>query len=60
MARILDDAGEWVEMSMKVWNQWVERIRADHRPGSIVPAVQYVGGAETIRYGNDYYRLAPG
>jgi len=60
MASILDDAGEWVEMSMKVWNQWVERIRADHVPGEIVPAVHYVGGAETIRYGNDYYRLPPG
>jgi hypothetical protein len=60
MADILDDAGEWVEMSMKVWNQWVERIRADHVSGTIVPAVHYVGGAETIRYGNDYYRLAPG
>lgn len=60
MASILDDAGEWVEMSMQVWNQWVERIRGDHVPGAIVPAVHYVGGAETIRYGNDYYRLAPG
>jgi hypothetical protein len=60
MASVLDDAAEWVEMSMKVWNQWVERIRADHVPGTIVPAVHYVGGAETIRYGNDYYRLAPG
>jgi hypothetical protein len=60
MAEILDDAGEWVEMSMKVWNQWVERIRADHVEDEIVPAVHYVGGAETIRYGNDYYRLAPG
>ena len=60
MATILDDAGEWVEMSMKVWNQWVERIRVDHVPGAVVPAVHYVGGAETIRYGNDYYRLAPG
>lgn len=60
MASILDDAGEWVEMSMKVWNQWVERIRADHVPGEVVPAVHYVGGAETIRYGNDYYRLPLG
>jgi hypothetical protein len=58
MSAVLDDAGEWVEASMRVWNQWVERIRADHRPGQIVPAVQYVGGAETIRYGNDWYRLA--
>jgi hypothetical protein len=60
MATMLDDAGEWVEMSMKVWNQWVDRIRTDHVPGAVVPAVHYVGGAETIRYGNDYYRLAPG
>jgi hypothetical protein len=59
MAGILDDAGEWVEMSMRIWNQWVDRIRADHVAGAIVPAVHYVGGAETIRYGNDYYRLAP-
>jgi len=60
MASILDEAGEWVEMSMKVWNQWVERIRVDHVPGEVVPAVHYVGGAETIRYGNDYYRLPRG
>lgn len=58
MGAILEDAGQWVEASVRVWNQWVERIRADHRPGEIVPAVQYVGGAETIRYGNDYYRLS--
>jgi len=58
MAEVLDDAGEWVERSASVWNQWVERIRADHRPGQIAPAVKYVGGADTIRYGNDTYRLA--
>ena len=57
MAAILGDAGEWVEVSARLWNQWVERIRADYRPGRIAPAVKYVGGAETIRYGNDYYRL---
>lgn len=60
MAAILDDAGEWVEASARIWSQWVDRIRADHRPGEIVPAIKYVGGAETIRYGNDYYRLEPG
>lgn len=60
MGAILDDAADWVEASVRVWNQWVERIRSDHRPGSIVSAMQYVGGAETIRYGNDAYHVARG
>ena len=58
MGEILGDAGEWVERSVVVWNQWVERIRQDYRPGHVAPALKYVGGADTIRYGNDGYRLA--
>jgi hypothetical protein len=60
MARLLDDAGEWVEVSSRFWQQWVERIRADWRPGEVAPSKKYVGGADTIRYGNDYYRVEPG
>jgi hypothetical protein len=60
MGAILADAGEWVEVSARLWNEWVERIRADYRPGCVAPAVKYVGGADTIRYGNDYYRLGEG
>lgn len=60
MAELLGDIGEWVEVSARLWNQWVERIRSDFRPGHVAPAVKYVGGADTIRYGNDYYRVAEG
>lgn len=57
MAAILDDAGNWVKTSTEFWGEWVPELRANHRPGQIVPAVKYVGGADDIRYGNDYYRL---
>jgi hypothetical protein len=60
MARVLDDAGEWVEVSSAFWQQWVDRIRDDWKPGEIAEAKKYVGGAETIRYGNDYYHVEPG
>ena len=60
VGEVVTDAADWIEASVRVWNQWVERIRADHRPGQVVAAIKLVGGADTIRYGNDYYHLEPG
>jgi hypothetical protein len=59
MADLLDDAGEWVEVSAKFWTQWIEQQRAAHDPNSLKPAARFVGGADDIFYGNDMYRLGP-
>ena len=45
---------------MRFWNEWVEQLRRDHLPGRIAAARRYVGGADDILYGNDWYRLADG
>jgi hypothetical protein len=55
--RILDDAGRWVDETAQFWSQWVPRLRAAHDPGALAPARAYSGGADDIRYGNDYYQL---
>ena len=60
MAGILDDAANWVRTSVDFWGGWIPEIRANYTPGQIVPAMKYVGGADDIRYGNDYYQLAEG
>lgn len=60
MARVLDDAGNWVKTSTDFWGGWVPELRQNHDPDGIAPAIKYVGGADDIRYGNDYYRLEPG
>jgi hypothetical protein len=60
MARILDDAANWVRTSTDFWSGWIPELRANYTPGEIVPAMKYVGGADDIRYGNDYYTLAEG
>jgi hypothetical protein len=60
MARILDDAANWVRTSTDFWGGWVPEIKANYTHGQIVPAIKYVGGADDIRYGNDYYQLAEG
>ncbi len=60
MARILDDAANWVRTSTEFWGTWIPALRAQYMPGEMVPAVRYVGGADDIRYGNDYYRLDEG
>ncbi|MCH2169940.1 DUF1214 domain-containing protein [Myxococcota bacterium] len=60
MAAILDDAANWVQTSLEFWGEWVPELRQNHRPGHAAPAIKYVGGADDIRYGNDYYRLAEG
>jgi len=44
--------------SARVWNEWLEQLRRDWKPGVIAPARKFVGGADDIRYGNDFWRLA--
>jgi len=60
MARILDDAANWVRTSTEFWAGWIPELRTNYSPGEIAPAVKYVGGADDIRYGNDYYQLDRG
>lgn len=57
MAAILDDAGNWVRTSTEFWGEWVPELRRNHVPGELAPTRKYVGGAEDIRYGNDYFYL---
>jgi len=60
VARILDDAANWVSTSTRFWGSWIPELRANHQPGMVRPALKYVGGADDIRYGNDYYQLDAG
>ena len=60
MAHVLDDAANWVRTSVDFWRGWIPELRQNHDPNGIAPAIKYVGGADDIRYGNDYYRLPKG
>ena len=57
MARVLDDAGHFVEMTTRFWSEWVPGMREAHVRGELVPAKMFVGGADDIRYGNDMFQL---
>jgi len=59
MAEMLDDAGEWVEVTAHFWTQWIEQMRGAHDPNALKPAVRFVGGADDIYYGNDMFQLGP-
>jgi hypothetical protein len=59
VTRLLDDAGLWVEQTARIWDEWVRELRAAYRPDVVRPAQLFVGGADDIHYGNDYYRLEP-
>lgn len=58
-ADALDAAGEWIDLTQQVWNEWIEQLRAAHRPGELAAPRGFVGGADAIAYGNDWFRLAP-
>lgn len=58
VAGMLDSATEWIEQTTRFWNEWVAQLQARHERGRLAPARRYVGGADDIYYGNDYYRLA--
>ncbi len=60
VARQLDDAGEWIETSMRIWSEWVRDYRERRKDGMLAPARRYLGGADDILYGNDAYVLPEG
>ncbi len=57
VARRLDDAGHWIDTTMRMWNEWVLDYRQARRDGVLAPAKLFAGGADDIRYGNDGYKL---
>ncbi len=59
-ARMLDDAGRHIAGSAAFWDEWVVALREKYRRDRIAPAEFYVGGADDIAYGNDYYELPDG
>ncbi len=59
-ARILDDAGRHIAGTASFWAEWVVALRQNYKRDEIAPAVFYVGGADDIAYGNDYYELDAG
>jgi hypothetical protein len=59
MAEMIDDAGEWVEVTARFWTQWIEQMRKAHERNALKPAVRFVGGADDIFYGNDMFELGP-
>jgi hypothetical protein len=59
MAELLDDAGEWVDVTAHFWTQWIDQMREAHDPAKLKPAIHFVGGADDIFYGNDMYQLGP-
>lgn len=58
MGARLDAAGQWTEQTARFWCEWIEQLRQDYEPGRIQPARRFVGGADDIVYGNDWWRLA--
>lgn len=54
----LDSAAAWVEGTVRCWSDWVAELRSAYVPGVLAPARRYVGGADDILYGNDWFRLA--
>jgi hypothetical protein len=50
-------AAQWVDGTLRFWNEWVTQIRDAHQPGRLVAARRYEGGADDILYGNDWFRL---
>ena len=59
-ARILDDAGRHIAGTASFWQEWVVALEQKYKRDEIAPAVFYVGGADDIAYGNDYYELDAG
>ena len=59
-AEILDDAAQNIAGTASFWQEWVDDLRERYDPDTIKPAEFYVGGADDIAYGNDYYVLPEG
>ncbi|MDP6540806.1 MAG: hypothetical protein QF410_14780, partial [Planctomycetota bacterium] len=59
MAGVLDSTGEWVDLTQRVWDEWIVQLREAHEPGTMAAPRGFVGGADAIHYGNDWFRLGP-
>ena len=59
MAERLSRAGEWTLTSTRFWADWVTQLRAAWQPGRLAPPRRFVGGADDILYGNDWWKLGP-
>jgi hypothetical protein len=59
MAELLDAAGEWTLTTARFWGEWVAQLRGAWQPGQLAPARHFVGGADDIVYGNDWWKLGP-
>jgi hypothetical protein len=60
MGEILDEAGRHIAGTAAFWDEWVADYKRNYDRTKIAPAVFYVGGADDIAYGNDYYEVAEG
>jgi len=60
MAERLDAVGHWTLESARFWGEWVKDLRDAWQPDRLAPARHFVGGADDIAYGNDWWKLAPG
>jgi len=59
MAELLDEAGRWTLQTARFWTEWVEQLRTAHVPGQLKAPRPFVGGAQGIVYGNDWWALGP-
>jgi len=59
MAELLDAAGVWTLETARFWGEWVRELREGWQPDRLAPARHFVGGADDIFYGNDWWRLGP-
>ena len=59
MAELLDAAGDWTLTTARFWGEWVAQLRAAWQPERLAPARHFVGGADDIVYGNDWWKLGP-
>ncbi|MBB82333.1 MAG: hypothetical protein CL931_00800 [Deltaproteobacteria bacterium] len=57
MADYLDEAALWIEQTTVFWQEWVTQLRDDHEKGRLMEAAPFVGGADDIVYGNDWWSL---
>ncbi len=59
MAELLDEAGLWTLQTARFWMEWVTQLRDAYVPGELKAPKPFVGGAQGIVYGNDWWRLGP-
>lgn len=58
LAERLNDAGSWIEASVRYWNQYVEGAHAECGDNTLQPPRSAKGGAEDIAYGAGFFKLA--